>query len=128
MTSETEEKTCRKCKHLLGRRDYPMDWENWNCGHVNNYSGTRIHPVSGEGIRIFVDINILRVRIEKCHKENWYEEYIKPEPLPTIGGAEATELVFDTEALANAASGAAKRLEEIKNKKLNLGAIKANEL
>lgn len=124
----TSDNTCNKCSHLLGRRIYPNEWESWRCGHINNYSGTRLHPVSGQQIRIFkIDEDILKIRAFHC-EGNWFEEYKTPEPIPSIAGIQATDITFDEKSLSDNAGAAAKRLEAIKQKKSGLANIKADEL
>lgn len=129
MISDTEIKTCNKCSHVLGKRFYTDTWEKWQCGHKENYKGTTTHPVSGEQQRIFITENIMEIRLFKC-QGNWFEEYIRPEPIPSINGT--TAKLFDApmsnEDLVKNREAAAKKIAEIKLRKQGLSNIKADEL
>lgn len=95
MTSQISEpsenqqhKFCRDCKHLIGKRMFPDEWEKWECGHVNNQEGH--HSVSG--MKSYRN-SILVTRNEYC-SGHWWEEYIyyQQEQVPTFDQGSLADL------------------------------------
>lgn len=130
---EENKKVCADCKHLIGVREATYETSKWRCGHPNNAfstedpTGWRDDLVTGLRHRIFkLDTYIYNIRINNC-QGNWWEEYQKPVFYnePTIGGKKAAEItpteeVFTADDLKANKESAARRLEELRRKKLGL--------
>jgi hypothetical protein len=122
----TEYKFCADCSFLVGVRLNTYDSSKWRCGHKDNKGEEKLDLVTGLKYNTFIDsIYDLREDETKCGpKGNWYEKYVRPdyskeyaERNATIGGQQATEIVFDEATLAANKAAAATRLQELRNKK-----------
>lgn len=72
--TETTEKYCRNCAHLVGRRDMPEISNGWRCGAEESRSGN--NPVTGDPTYKFSCL-LARSLPEACGREGkWFEEYI----------------------------------------------------
>lgn len=131
MTSLTsEDRFCYTCKHLIGNRhnrDREESVSNWKCGHEENIAERKLNLVTGIKRTVYVREDIATVRCTHCEGK-WYELYEEPKRIqeePKIGGKEAkviipTEEVFAPADLQATKDAAAKRIEELKRKKLGL--------
>lgn len=126
--NQVETRFCAHCKHLLGVRHYEDTKDKWKCGHENNTESWQLDNVIGRKFRVFKVIDIYKTRNNDC-KGNWYELYIQPEHIPnvnepTIGGKKAIELpteeIFSATDLQANKEAAARRLEEMRRKKLGI--------
>lgn len=123
---ETKEeiKTCQSCQHIRGNRSSPERSEFWECFKfpisINVVTGAKVYENCADARNNGLLCGILGA---------FWEEYIQPdysEKLlePTIGGKKAIELpteeIFKAEDLQANKDGAAKRLEEMRRKKLGL--------
>lgn len=132
---EENKKVCADCKHLIGVRESKYEIDKWRCGHPNNVwessdpGGWEDDLVTGlrhRRFKISTDIYVLRISDQYCHG-NWWEKYDKPiyYSEPTIGGKKAAEItpteeVFSATDLQANKDAAARRLEELRRKKLGL--------
>lgn len=72
--SSINTKACRNCKHLLGIRHDPANWEKWYCVHPNNVKNETRHVITDVPVREYNIVNIYPCRVEYCRGE-WFEEY-----------------------------------------------------
>lgn len=113
---EEKEKVCVDCMHLIGVR-YKIDVaKGWNCGHEKNHDYWEKDLVTGLKHRIFKIEDIYHVRLNNC-KGNWWELYTPPAPKESISIGGSVPVEFDNEELNKNREAAARRLQEVKDRK-----------
>lgn len=120
-------KPCISCIHVHKHSKYTkVPYQIWKCLHPENVLSLSVNIISLDLERTYKHQSCLEARAEgaTCGKEgNWFEsesEYwdsIKKPPVPTIGGAKATEIIFDEIELNARAKAAADKIAALKSKK-----------
>lgn len=89
-------RTCKRCKHLIGKRDNWFDSQQWICGHPSNIVGVNL--VNERNIYIIERCDDQRSNEKGLCKEEgiWFEEYVKPVyadvPIPISESFQSTDL------------------------------------